>query len=198
MKKKKIKLKKCSECPTKFKQANSLHVVCSFGCSLKKVDRDNKKKAIADAKKERKLTNERKLALRTKREWTAIAQTAFNAFIRERDHGLPCISCDKPSLERRTLLTGSRWDCGHFRSVGSAIELRFEPLNAHLQCSHCNNHLSGNIVEYRQRLIGRIGFKNLEWVEGFHAPKHYQIDDLKEIIQHYRKLTRELKAARAA
>ena len=77
-------------------------------------------------------------------------------------------------------------------STGARPELRFEPLNVNKQCSACNNHLSGNIVEYRKALINKIGLEHLEWLEGPHEPKKYTVDDLREIKQHYTKLCREM------
>ena len=70
--------------------------------------------------------------------------------------------------------------------------MRFEPLNVHKQCSSCNNHLSGNLIEYRRELIGKIGIDRVEWIEGSHEPLKPTIDDLKEIKKKYTKMWREL------
>ena len=133
---------------------------------------------------DRKQTRERKEKLKTRQEWAAEAQAAFNAWVRERDKGLPCISCGKSS--------GCKVNAGHYLSRGARPELRYEPLNCHLQCEKCNSWLSGNAVMYRAALIRKIGLASVEWLEGPHDPKRYTIDDLKEIKQHYKDKVREL------
>ena len=77
-----------------------------------------------------------------------------------RDKDLSCISCGKPASN-----TPNDWDAGHYRSVGSAPHLRFNVLNIHKQCKHCNQYLSGNIVMYRLGLIDRIGLAEVEKIE---------------------------------
>ncbi len=67
--------------------------------------------------------------------YKAQAQKAFNAYIRARDAGLPCISCGETNPPD---LHGGQWDCGHFKTVGAYPELRFEERNAHKQCKSCN------------------------------------------------------------
>lgn len=193
----KTKPKTCRVCKAKYKPFSTTQVVCQPKCAIELVKQQTAKKAAADKKLDRKLTRERKLALKTRREWVKDLQKVFNEFIRERDHNKPCISCDHSGIDRRTLLTGSRWDCGHYRSVGSAPELRFCEFNAFRQCVKCNQHLSGNTVEYRKRLVGRIGYEKLEWLEGNHAPLHLTIDDIKLMLKDYRERIRELKAKRS-
>jgi hypothetical protein len=96
--------------------------------------------------------------LKTTRALLKEAQTAFNAFIRERDKSLPCISCGR-------FHTGA-YDAGHYRSTGAAPSLRFDENNCHRQCVPCNQHKSGNIIEYRIGLIKKVGIKEVERIEG--------------------------------
>ena len=113
------------------------------------------------------------------------AQTAFNSFIRERDKGLDCISCGRqPNYSEH--IGGSGIHAGHYRSCGACPELRFEELNVHIQCVHCNIHKSGNAIDYRIGLIKKIGAKKVEWIEGPHDPKKYSIEDLKNIAATYK------------
>ena len=114
------------------------------------------------------------------------AQAAFNAFIRERDKCLPCISCQKNS--------GAKMNAGHYLSVGAHPELRFETLNCWLQCEKCNSFLSGNIARYRINLIERIGMGAVEWLEGPHEPKKYSIEEIIEIKELYRAKLKALAA----
>ncbi len=98
------------------------------------------------------------------------AQTIFNTWIRLRDKGNLCISCDKICKKE---------NAGHYKSVGGFPELRFEPLNVHLQCEYCNTYLHGNLIEYRKRLIKKIGLEKAEWLEKKHDPKKYTIEKKK-------------------
>lgn len=112
------------------------------------------------------------------------AQKAFNSFIRARDSGNPCISCGRD--------TGCKINAGHYRSVGSCPELRFNEDNVHLQCEQCNNFKSGNIRKYRTGLIEKIGLERVEFLEGPHDAKHYSIEEIKSINRRYAKLARDL------
>jgi hypothetical protein len=119
--------------------------------------------------------------------WLKQAQAAFNAFIRGRDEKEPCISCGRHH--------SGQYHAGHYRTVGAHPELRFDELNCHKQCSVCNNHLSGNLLEYRIALIKKIGQDSVEILEGPHDPKKYSIDDLKAIAKEYKQKLKDLQAA---
>ena len=123
--------------------------------------------------------------IKKRSEYLSDAQKAFNAFIRERDKNEPCISCMRHHQ--------GQYHAGHYRSVGACPELRFCELNVHKQCSACNNHKSGNIVEYRINLVKKIGEEQLEWLEGKHEPKKYTIEQIKEIRAKYQLKLKELK-----
>ena len=121
----------------------------------------------AKEKKDRKEHKARKEALKSRGDYAKEAQTEFNKYIRVRDDHLPCVSCGRHH-------TG-QYHAGHYRTVGGNPELRFNELNCHKQCSVCNNHKSGNIVEYRINLVQRIGSDQLEWLEGPHEAKNTQL-----------------------
>lgn len=186
--------RKCKVCKAEYMAQRPMQNVCTGSCALKLIQQQNEKARQAKAKRERRESREAKQRLKTKGDHLREAQAAFNAYIRERDRGLPCISCGSMPSDG-DLLTGSRIDAGHYRSTGSCPELRFEPLNCHAQCVKCNRNLSGNAVEYRIRLIRRIGQASVEWLEGLHEAKRYTIEDLKDIKAKYRAMTRELKRA---
>src|SRR5690606_23788830 len=124
-------------------------------------------------------------------DWTKLAQVEFNRYIRMRDQADACISCGTLSWDEK--VTGGGWDCSHYRSIGANPELRFEELNAHRACKKCNKYLSGNIVNYRIRLEGKIGLDKLAWLEGYHPPKRYRIEELIAIRDKYRAKCNELK-----
>lgn len=183
-------------CGEKFAPRRLGQSVCSPACALVVAPKhqDKARKAIAD--RERREIKVRKDRLKSRRDLLRELQQAFNAYIRERDRDQPCISCDSTTSDDG-LLTGSRWDAGHYRSVGACPELRFEPLNVHKQCVRCNRNLSGNSVEYRIRLVKRIGADKVDWLEGPHQPQRYTIDELKAEKEKYRAMTRELKRTAA-
>jgi hypothetical protein len=175
------------ECRASFVPQRLGQKVCSPACGLatKDVNADKARKALADVgRKELRAAKER---VKPKGQYMREAQTAFNAWVRERDAELPCISCGRHHQ--------GKYDAGHYRTVGSNPALRFEPLNCHRQCSPCNTHKSGDIVNYRIELVKRIGAELVEWLEGPHEPKRYTIEDLKAITAEYRAKTRELRRA---
>ena len=164
------KPKKCKVCLLEFVPNTSLQKACSVACAII-IARKSTEKV------ERKLLAYRKLKLKKLADWMREAQASFNAYIRERDRDLPCISCGCFTPMTR----GGDYDCGHYRSVGANPELRFEESNAHKQCKRCNSHLSGNIVNYRIGLLMRIGGEKVKWLEGPHPPRKYTIEDLQAI-----------------
>lgn len=200
MRAKEIKPKKCKApgCGNHFKPSMTTQKVCSIACA-KAIAKDPKLQKVAAkaiTKQTREDLKERRETLKTRREHMAEAQKAFNAYIRERDAGLRCISCDSLPSDH-DLITGSRWDAGHYRSVGACPELRFEPLNVHRQCVKCNRNLSGNAVEYRIRLVKRIGVDAVEWLEGPHKALRLTIEDLQAIKALYRQKLKDLRRAAA-
>lgn len=183
-------------CSIKFIPQRLGQAVCSPACALatKEVNQQKARKSLAQV--ERREIKVRKEKLKSRADHLREAQAAVNEFIRLRDAHLPCISCDSLPNDH-DLMTGSRWDAGHYRSVGSCPELRFEPLNIHRQCVRCNRNLSGNAVEYRIRLVLRIGAEKVDWLEGPHPACKYTVDEIKAIKADYRAKTRELKRAAA-
>lgn len=156
--------------------------VCSPRCAVKKVKQDKaEEKAQIKTRKEK---------LKSRGELVKEAQQAFNAFIRERDRqaGYPCISSGRP-LD----WSGNQVDAGHYRSTGAAPHLRFHEDNCHAQSKHDNLFLSGNAVDYRIRLIERIGLARVEALEADDTPRHYTLDDLRDIKAKYRAKLKELK-----
>jgi hypothetical protein len=179
--------KKCKNpaCGISFPPQRLGQAVCSPKCGLaiKHVNEEKARKSLADiGRKEIRAAKER---IKPKGQYMKEAQTAFNAWVRERDVALPCISCGRHHQ--------GKYDAGHYRTVGSNPALRFEPLNCHRQCSPCNTHKSGDIVNYRIELVKRIGADRVDWLEGPHDPKRYTIEDLKNIKADYLAKTKELK-----
>lgn len=185
---KEAKAKKCKNpaCGMSFKPSfSTAQKVCSWACGLaiKDVNQEKARKSLAQV--ERKEIKARKEKLKSRADHMREAQVVFNEWIRLRDVALPCVSCGRHHE--------GQYHAGHYRTVGANPELRFEPLNVWKQCAPCNNHKSGDIVNYRIELVKRIGADKVDWLEGPHEPKRYTIEELKTIKAEYRAKTRELK-----
>ena len=172
-----VKQRKCKHCREKYTPVRPLQTACSPDCAIALMESAKKKaQRIKDAK--------RRDELKSRGELARDAQTAFNKYIRLRDGNDPCISCGR--------YHEGQYHAGHYLSVGARPELRFEELNVHKQCAPCNNHLSGNIVNYRRNLIEKIGVEKVEWLEGKHEQKKYSKEDLREIRKVYLLKLKEL------
>ncbi|VVN46969.1 recombination protein NinG [Pseudomonas fluorescens] len=184
--------KRCPSCRVMFTPARDTQAVCGeIECAIahgqSEKGRESTRKALADV--ERREIKVRKEKLKSRAEHLKDTQIAFNAWVRERDAELPCISCGRHHQ--------GKYDAGHYRTVGSNPSLRFEPLNCHRQCSPCNTQLSGNIVNYRIELVKRIGTDKVDWLEGPHEAKKYTVEELRAMTADYREKTRELKGRAA-
>lgn len=105
-------------------------------------------------------------------------QKVFNAYIRERDKELGCISCE-----------GEVEQAGHYHSQGHHSALRFDPINTNGQCRRCNMFLHGNLIKYRQGLVERYGEQKvleLEDSANRNRLKKWTREELEEIINQYK------------
>jgi len=184
---KEVKQKTCKGCGGKFRPSLSTQKACSVKCAMVVA------KQPANLKVARKAIDQlvrseikvRKEKLKTRGDHMRECQVVFNEWIRLRDAELPCVSCGRHH--------DGQYHAGHYRTVGAHPELRFEPLNVWKQCAPCNNHKSGDIVNYRIELVRRIGLERVEWLEGPHEPQRYTIEDLKAIKAEYRAKIKQLK-----
>ena len=193
---------RCKHCHEKFSAEDlalhrRIHPACIpdyADAQESKAQRKAEKQARMTAKVEK--AQDRKKRAEQKRIPDLIkeAQTAFNAFIRERDRGQPCICCGQPL---GTGSVGGAFDCGHYRSVGSASHLRFNVDNAHAQRKQCNRYGAGRAVDYRIGLIARIGLPAVEALEASNTPHKWERDELIAIKALYVGKLKELKRSRA-
>lgn len=182
---KQVKQKKCIICKELFTPYyTSAQRACGFACAEEVAKRKRVKDEAKQKQVERKNLREAKLKIKPRSKWLAEAQAVFNKFIRLRDKDEPCISCGR--------FHEGQYHAGHYRSVGSSPELRFNELNCHKQCSVCNNYLSSNAVNYRIGLVRKIGIKNVEALEGKHDPLKLTIDEIKVIKEKYKLKCKEL------
>lgn len=121
----------------------------------------------------------------------AKCQALFNEYIRKRDASgdhFKCISCGQIKDIRYM-------HAGHYYSVGQYPGLRFDEDNCHGQCNYCNTFLHGNLIEYHDKLLAKIGidrFMNLRYRAGVYKRQGYKfsrfeveakIKELKEKIK---------------
>ena len=183
-------MKKCRVCRQPFEPRQPMQAVCGVACAKELAASIRGKAEKQAAIKQRKADRERKEKLKSRSELAREAQAAFNAFIRARDKDMPCICCGLPLSAGDV---GGAYDCGHYRSVGSAPHLRFHEDNAHAQRKQCNRWGAGRAVDYRLGLIERIGLERVEALEADQEPRKYTADELKAIRDEYRAKARELK-----
>lgn len=181
---KRIKDKKCKNCPNKFTPHKPLQIVCSPKCAIEWNRKLADKKAKKDWSVEKAVLKEK---ITSKAEWLNIAQKVFNTYIRIRDKDMPCISCG-------TTKQDIQYHAGHFASIGSHSNLRFDEDNVHKQCgNYCNKNLHGNLIAYSEQLPLRIGIDRFEALKGRRGQiVHYTIEEIKELIAKYKLKTKEL------
>ena len=101
-----------------------------------------------------------------------------HSFVRNRDNGKPCISCDAPHH--------STFQAGHFYKSETFTTLKYHLDNIHGQCVRCNIFLSGNFDNYALRIVKRIGQERFNQLSELaeidkHAQKIWDVESLKEI-----------------
>ena len=174
----------CRVCKTVFHPAKIMQTVCSPDCAIKQAQAKRAKDERIAGLEDRKTVKMKLEALKPLSYWADKAQKAVNAYIRERDKDDPCISCGR--------FHGGKWNAGHYISRGASPALRFHPDNIHKQCEPCNTSKSGNQIEYRKRLIEKIGQKAVDWLEGPHDLQHWRKDEYLEIEAEHKLLLKEL------
>ena len=184
---------KCSHCGLKSERESmirpQLKWFCDYNCATQWGLANQDKGRKIKEKAERKDLRERKEKLKTAGDYIKEAQRAVNKYVRIRDQNKPCVSClSKPS--DNDLLTGSRFDAGHYRSRGAASHLRFNVLNIHKQCVKCNRFGSGMATDYRIELVKRIGLQAVEVLENDNTPRKFTIEYLKRIKSIFNKRAR--------
>lgn len=183
-------MKKCAICRKPIKNLyRSTQKVCAYQdnkeCSEEWAKRERERKSRKEATRKRVELREAKEKAKTRADWLADVQKVFNAYIRARD-GKVCISCG-------TTKHDIQYCAGHYRTRGAAGHLRFNEDNTHAQCNqNCNLKLSGNIINYRPRLIDKIGIERVESLENDNTTHKWTIEELKAIKQKYKLKLKQL------
>ena len=181
------------ECRVGFMPRNSFQTWCSHDCGavlgLRKLAAKAKKEKAAEAKKAREARVSHRRAVEKAKPmgwWLEKAQRAVNRYVRLRDHGLGCISCDKgPDWQ-------GQWHACHWRSVGAASSIRFNLWNIHKGCAQCNHFESGNIAEYTPRIIDKIGAEKADWLKAQNTPRKWTREYLGRLTEIFNKKWRRL------
>ena len=168
-----IKTRKCKYCKAQFQPYTTLQKNCFEPDCVTAWIQETKEKNWK--RKKAKL----KMDLMTLSDYIKLAQQVFNKWINLRDKGLPCISCDKP--------INGRVNASHYFNANNHWNVRFNEFNVHSSCITCNQYLSGNLIEYRSRLINKIGIEQLTLLElEANKTRKFTVEELKEIINTYK------------
>lgn len=170
--------KACRQCSKEFVPVRPLQAVCSPICAARKVRADKE----AGKKAERAMTKQRREAIKTIADRIAEAQAAFNAYIRARDAGKPCICCGKPFEPQKP---GGSMDAGHFRSRSSAPQLRFCEDNVFGQRKNCNRPGGTTYAAFRAGVVARIGEERTAAVEAANFSHKWTHEELIDIRAGY-------------
>ena len=191
----KTKRYKCKQCKQPFIKERLAQVCCSVECAYEFAKAKREKETRESVKKDRAETKAKLAKFDRKSDLVSELQKVFNAYIRQRDYGKPCISCGKP-IAWGTASTGGVCDAGHYMSVGAHPALRFEEGGCHAQCKQCNGvkGKGGNYANYRLGLIERMGLAHVEALEARSGEiRKYTHDELRELKKVYAQKLKELK-----
>lgn len=114
-------------------------------------------------------------------------EKVFNAYIRKRDEGKPCISCGQVKPLQ----------AGHYYSVKGYDGLRFNEDNVNGECSGCNCFDDSHLILYGDNLQERIGTVkfNILKAEAAEYKRHgykFTRSELEDLIVKYREKLKEL------
>lgn len=169
-----MRCKNCKEKfdPVRFNQKYCFNKMC--------VDAWVQEAKVKNWKKTKKKMQE---DLETIQDLVKATQIVFNKYIRLRDKDELCISCkQKPKKS----------NAGHYYNANNHWNVRFDENNVHLQCEHCNTFLSGNLINYRENLLKKIGEGKFQLLEAeANKTRKFTKEELKEIIETYKKKIKE-------
>ncbi len=169
---------RCRNCKEKFEPARFNMKYCLKDECVRVFVEEVKNKTWKKTKQKAKLD------LMTLSDYLKLAQQVFNKFIRLRDKGNVCISCQKKPLKE---------NAGHFFNANNHYNIRFDERNVNLQCEHCNTYLSGNLIEYQRNLIHKNEIESYHELEAdARKTRKFTKDELKEIITEYKQKVKQL------
>jgi hypothetical protein len=118
----------------------------------------------------------------------AECQIVFNEYIRLRDAGKGCISCDSPTFT----------DCGHLFKKSTRPAMRFNPMAAAGQCRSCNSLPDGNYDAFCEGIYKRYGADYLQTViqtanNSRQTDHKWSRSELQELIKYFKSEIKKLK-----
>jgi hypothetical protein len=162
-----LKPKKCRHCKSVFMPTRPMQVVCGGMCGLERA-RIKREAEAKKAEQERDQATRERLKKRSK--WEEECRAIVQAIARLRDRADGCISCHLPAN------WGGQWHGSHFRSHGAASAVQFHLWNIHKACSSCNRDKGGNLIEYRPRLVEKIGQDRVDWLMAQNQTVRHDVD----------------------
>ena len=174
---------------------------CATAYSMENKDKarqkalDAKRKAFkADTRKVRAKLNE------NNHKWqTAETQRAFNELVR-------LLDADKPCIVHGMHLCGheSGWSAGHYLTVASHPELRFDLRNCFKQCLSSNKgdakYVANNAsirAQFEFGIVSMYGPELLAWLKGPHAAAKLSCKELADLRAMFRAESKRIKAGQA-
>lgn len=193
-----LRSRKCKICYARYVSPSKIERWCSPECGylVSQAEKAKKERIQEKARKsavaaEKKADKKRKEDMQPPKYWKAKAKVAFHAYVRARDEGKPCASCD--TILHKLGRYGGDYDAGHFRSVGLAKHLEFDPRNVWGQCKSCNGvQKRGNVHEYERRLRILKGNAFVDELLADNEPRHLKKHDFQAIEAHYKSELRAL------
>lgn len=156
----------CPICRNSYVPFQPMQAVCSPRCAMKKVRLAKVEERLSE-KAERAETKRRKEAIKPRAKWLAECQAIVNRYVRilALSRGQGCFTCGAMPQQK----FGGTYDAGHFRSVGSAPQLRYWIPQIKIQCIPCNRHKGGMALSFRKALVEDHGD---EWVDRLESMNH--------------------------
>lgn len=114
----------------------------------------------------------------------------FSLYIRLRDcmpNGyFRCISCGQ-------IKEFGQADCGHYFSR-THLSTRFDEVNCHAECRHCNRFKADHLEGYRENLILKIGSQRFNLLKAKAASTSKMSDlEYEQLIKYYKALNKKLR-----
>lgn len=137
---------------------------------------------------EKQKTKEMKENVKTKSDYEKELQKEINTIVRLIDKDQVCISTLKP--------LNTKYDAGHFYSVGSTPSLRFNLNNIFAQSVYANQYLSGDQINFINGLSQLYGENYKEYVlnlKSVYKELKLHIYEIKDKIKIAREIVKELK-----
>ncbi|MDA3806634.1 MAG: recombination protein NinG [Thiomicrorhabdus sp.] len=156
-----------------------------------------KKTKAANDKAFRAETVRLKKTIMTRSDWIKKTKTACHNYIRARDEGKQCVTCDTVLFQGGV---GGGFDAGHYRDVGNSKHLEFHALNIFGQCKKCNNPAWGghSKIVYRAEIVNRIGEDLVAKIDADNEPRKYTIQDFERLEVIFKRKLKLLKKQKVA